>query len=236
MDNALELEKLNSVCSGYIKDRNIVKVIEDLTEVFNPKGSLDAINLMRFMLVGNVGLLNDLNNLYINKLHSWCCRCWYCRLYGKNKEMKIITISNNELTFVLSLLENAVNLTVNDDKADNVLFKKTVKVDNLPTAVEAGSNVKQYFNNLREKYFLQNIELIDLSISTFTAGHSVLYPNGKTYLKAEVKHDGYKYESVFELPFNLTKEAMWSLIKDNLTMAESLSVEVERKLRAVKPN
>lgn len=236
MDNALELEKLNSVCSGYIKDRNIVKVIEDLTiedltEVFNPKGSLDAINLMRFFLVGNTGLLNDLNNLYINKLHSW-----YCQLYGKNKEMKIITISNNELTFVLSLLENAVNLTVNDDKADNVLFKKTVKVDNLPTAVEAGSNVKQYFNNLREKYFLQNIELIDLSISTFTAGHSVLYPNGKTYLKVEVKHDGYKYESLFELPFNSTKEAMWFLIKNNLMVAESLSMEAERKLRAVKPN
>ena len=230
MDNALELEKLNSVCSGYIKDRNIVKVfndltIEDLTEVFNPKGSLDAINLMRFFLVGNTGLLNDLNNLYINKLHSWCCRCWYCRLYGKNKEMKIITISNNELTFVLILLENAVNLTVNDDKADNVLFKKTVKVDNLPTAVEAGSNVKQYFNNLREKYFSQNIELIDLSISTFTSDSNVLYPNGKTFVKVNITHDGCKYESVFESPFSLTKESMWRLIKDNLKVVGYLTIK-----------
>ena len=68
---------------------------------------------------------------------------------------------------------------------------------------------------------MYNIELVDLSISTFVAGHNALYPNGKTYLKVDIRHDGYKYESVFELPFNVTKENMWFLIKNNLMMTQS---------------
>ena len=99
MDNVLELEKLKSVCGNYLNNVNLDKVKAELTEVFNPKGSLDAINLMRFMLGDNTSLLTSLNNLYVTKLHTWCCYA-----YGETKDVKFITISDKELSFSLNLL------------------------------------------------------------------------------------------------------------------------------------
>lgn len=223
MDNVLELEKLRSVCGGFINDVNLDKakaeLLEDiLTEVFNPKGSLDAINLMRFMLDDDVDLLKDLNNLYIKKLHTWYC---WAQSNVRTSLGKVIAISDNEITFFLILLEHGVNLTVCDNKTSNILFDRTGTLDSLPTDFENGGNIKGCFDNLRDKYFLQDIEKIDLVINTFTSSSNALYPNGKTFIKVNIRFDGHKYESVFELPFNLTKESMWRLIKDNLKVVWS---------------
>lgn len=212
MYNVLELEKLKSVCGNYLNNVNLDKVKAELTEVFNPKGSLDAINLMRFMLGDNTSLLTSLNNLYVTKLHTWCCYA-----YGETKDVKFITISDKELSFSLNLLEDAVIFTVTSNgvksvKDCKVLYDSAVKSDDLPTEFEKGGNIKGCFDNLKDKYFLQHFEAIDLSISTFIS-------DGKTFVKVNITHDGCKYESVFELPFNLTKESMWCLIKDNLKVA-----------------
>ena len=59
MYNVLELEKLKSVCGNYLNNVNLDKVKAELTEAFNPKGSLDAINLMRFVLGDNTSLLTS---------------------------------------------------------------------------------------------------------------------------------------------------------------------------------
>ena len=212
MYNVLELEKLKSVCGNYLNNVNLDKVKAELTEVFNPKGSLDAINLMRFMLGDNTSLLTSLNNLYVTKLHTWCCYA-----YSETKDVKFITISDKELSFSLNLLEDAVIFAVTSNgvksvKDCKVLYDSAVKSDDLPTEFEKGGNIKGCFDNLKDKYFLQHFEAIDLSISTFIS-------DGKTFVKVNITHDGCKYESVFELPFNLTKESMWCLIKDNLKVA-----------------
>lgn len=215
MDNVLELEKLKSVCGNYLNNVNLDKVKAELTEVFNPKGSLDAINLMRFMLGDNTSLLTSLNNLYVTKLHTWSCYA-----YGETKDVKFITISDKELSFSLNLLEDAVIFAVTSNGV------KSVKdCDDLPTEFEKGGNIKGCFDNLKDKYFLQHFEQIDLNISTFTSDNNVLYPNGKTFVKVNITHDGCKYESVFELPFNLTKESMWRLIKDNLKVVGYLTIK-----------
>ena len=225
MDNVLELEKLKSVCGSFLNNVNLDKVKAELTEVFNPKGSLDAINLMRFMLGDNTSLLTSLNNLYVTKLHTWSCYA-----YGETKDAKFITISDKELSFSLNLLEDAVIFAVTSNgvksvKDCKVLYDSAIKSDDLPTEFEKGGNIKGCFDNLKDKYFLQHFEQIDLSISTFTSGSNVLYPNGKTFVKVNITHDGCKYESVFELPFNLTKESMWRLIKDNLKVVGYLTIK-----------
>lgn len=221
MDNVLELEKLKSVCGNYLNNVNLDKIKAELTEVFNPKGSLDAINLMRFMLGDDVGLLNDLNNLYIKKLHTWHGWVQSNVRTSLDKELKVIAISDSEITFFLSLLEHGASLTIYDNKTCNVLFDRTGMLDNLPTDFENGGDIKSCFDNLRDKYFLQDIEKIDLNISTFTSSSGVLFPNGKAHLKVNIRFDGHKYESVFELPFSLTKESLWCLIKNNLKVVWS---------------